>query len=408
MYLLYLYRVGGGFLFFPGLIALVNLRSTRRLPMKRRNITLLNRVLTGLTGVLLLSSASLSQTTESFEIGNATREYILYVPDGVSESPPLVICMHGLGSNAEQQSTISGFNDIADQEGFIAIYPQGLENESGEASWDISGDTDVEFISALIDTIDNEYGVDPERVYASGMSMGGYMSYKLACSLTNRIAAIGSVAGVSLTYNCSPSEPIPVLQIHGMQDDVVSYDNVSSTIEFWVEHNNCPETPEVTDPYPEGDSESTYYKEHYGPGDENTEVILITGREDGHTWPGMSFFGSESGSVVASEEIWDFFSRHTLSGETETEYRSPVLPISGSVKMIHDSKSKSLRIKSSYAIKSVTLFDLTGTAIASADMNKTSSGIRSTDISTAGLSNGIYIAGIETENKELCKKFIVR
>lgn len=376
--------------------------------MEKRIITLLSRVLTGLTGVLLLNTVSLSQTTESFEIGNAVREYILYVPDGASDSQPLVICMHGLGSDAEQQSTMSGFNDIADQEGFIAVYPQGLENESGEASWDINGETDVEFISALIDTIDSEYGVDPERVYASGMSMGGYMSYKLACSLTNRIAAIGSVAGVSLTYNCSPSEPIPVLQIHGMQDDVVSYDNVSSTIEFWVEHNNCPETPEVTDPYPEGDSESTYYKEHYGPGDENTEVILITGREDGHTWPGMSFLGSDPESVVASEEIWEFFSRHTLSGETKTEYRRAGLSQSGSVKMNHNTRSKSLRIQSGYEIESITLFDLKGTEIESADMNKSSSGIKITEVSTAGLSSGIYIAGIETGNKELRKKFIVR
>ena len=247
-----------------------------------------------------------------------TRTYRLHTPVGYNADSlyPLVINMHGLGSNALEQEFYTAFNDVSDSAGFIVAYPNGI-NET----WNVSGSTgtdDVGFISALIDTVNFIYGLDIDRVYATGMSMGGFMSYRLACELSDRIAAIASVTGLQAFYPCNPDRPLPVVQFHGTADPIVPYAGVPATISNWVDHNVCPPTPVITDlPDIDTTDNSTVTVSYYGLCDESTEVILYTIVNGEHTWPGSSFIiGVTNQDIKASYEIWDFFNKFTLQGST--------------------------------------------------------------------------------------------
>jgi poly(3-hydroxybutyrate) depolymerase len=260
-----------------------------------------------ITTLLILAAALCFGQTDSFMNQSAMRNFIIHAPAGTL-TPALVINMHGLGSNALQEQLLTGFDAIADREKFIVVYPNGISN-----TWDITGDKDVAFISALIDTMNARYHIDLKRVFATGMSMGGYMSHRLACALSNRIAAIGPVSGLNATYNCVPSRAVPVLQIHGTADSVVKYSNVAATITGWVNRNGCPATVVTTNPYPASNPNSVVKKEAYGPCRDSSEVILLTVNGGGHTWPGVNWGGATK-DINASEEIWVFFKKHPMPG----------------------------------------------------------------------------------------------
>jgi poly(3-hydroxybutyrate) depolymerase len=251
--------------------------------------------------LFFLSSLCYSQT-DSFMNQGVMRSFIVHKPAGVT-SPALVINMHGMGSYASQQMMYSRFNTIADREKFIVVYPNGVDS-----LWDLSGNRDVIFISALIDTMNARYGIDLNRVHSTGMSMGSFMSHRLACALADRIASIGSVAGLNASNPNNSSRPFPVLHIHGDADAVVVYSRVAATITGWVKRNQCPEIPVITDPYPASNPNSVVKKEYYGPGLDSSEVILLTVKGGGHTWPGFN----TNDDINASEEIWNFFKKHPM------------------------------------------------------------------------------------------------
>ena len=191
------------------------------------------------------------------------REYLLYVPDiyDGSTEVPLVFNLHGYGSNAGQQEFYGSFNAIADTANFVLVIPDGTTDASNTAFWNAFGvptETvdDIGFVSALIDTIAADYNIDLNRVYSTGMSNGGFMSYTLACQLSNRIAAIASVTGTMVTPNlnaCNAQHPTPVMQIHGTADATVPYLGnaqgfvaVEALVDYWVAFNNCNPTPVET------------------------------------------------------------------------------------------------------------------------------------------------------------------
>jgi polyhydroxybutyrate depolymerase len=256
-----------------------------------------------------------------------TRTYRLHIPVNYNADSlyPLVINMHGLGSNAFEQEIYSGFNFVSDTAAFIVAYPNGLNS-----TWNVSsssGTDDVGFISALIDTLDLSYNIDFERVYATGMSMGGFMSYRLACELNDRIAAIASVTGLQAFYPCTPARPVPVAQFHGTADPVVPYTGVPTTINNWVNYNECPGTPVVTDlPDIDTTDNSTVTISYYGPCEESTEVILYTINGGEHTWPGAAIIiGITNQDINASREIWAFFKKFTIQGSTFIDNEHSIL-----------------------------------------------------------------------------------
>lgn len=258
------------------------------------------------------------------------REYTLYVPesyDGTAEVP-LVFNFHGYTSNAGQQMFYGNFLSLADTHGFIVVHPQGLLDANGithfNAEWQSDVD-DIGFSSALIDHIASEYSIDLDRVYSTGMSNGGFMSYTLACRLSERFAAIASVTGtmtIPQLSDCAAERAVPVMEIHGTADPTVPYDGsdwmapVDDVIAYWVEHNNCNPNPVVTDmPNTDPNDGSTVTRSVYSQGDENSSVELLKVVGGAHTWPGTVFsFAGTNQDINASELIWEFFSQYDLNG----------------------------------------------------------------------------------------------
>jgi len=265
------------------------------------------------------------------------RDYILYIPeiyDG-NTTVPLVLNFHGFGSSASQQMFYGDFRDIADTEGFLLVHPEGT-TFIGNQFWNVgfpgisSTIDDVGFTEALIDELATLYAIDLDRVYATGMSNGGFMSFLLACQLSEKIAAVASVTG-SMTQDtfddCNAQRPTPVLQIHGTEDDVVLYNGntlsipIADVISYWVDYNNCETTPTTTT-FPDIDPSDGSTIEHsvYEDGDNGitTEHMKVIG--GGHTWPGSVInTGGTNQDIDASMEIWLFFSRYDIDGLLSTD-----------------------------------------------------------------------------------------
>ena len=295
-----------------------------------------------ITVLLLLvgcTFSSFSQQTINASITHdgIQRDYILYIPelyDG-STAVPLVLNFHGYGSNAAQQMFYGDFRDIADTEGFLLVHPEGT-TFIGDQFWNVgfpglsSNIDDVGFTEALIDELATLYAIDLDRVYATGMSNGGFMSFLLACQLSEKIAAVASVTG-SMTQDtfddCNAQHPTPVLQIHGTDDGVVLYNGnnlsipIADVISYWVDFNNCETTPTTTT-LPDVDVSDGSTIEHsvYEDGDNGitTEHMKVIG--GGHTWPGSVInTAGRNQDIDASMEIWLFFSRFDINGPLSTD-----------------------------------------------------------------------------------------
>ncbi|MGD2159357.1 MAG: PHB depolymerase family esterase, partial [Anaerolineales bacterium] len=173
-----------------------------------------------------------NKTNGQIESSGQIRKYLIYVPESYdpSEPTPLVMGIHGFIQWPAHQQTLSGWNSLADEYGFIVVYPQGtgfplrwntaLMEDKPEGM-----DKEVQFFSDLIDALSMNYNIDQTRIYANGMSNGGGMAHLLACKLSDRIAAIGGVAGAYLHQweFCQPKRPVPVIAFHGTKDPFVPY-----------------------------------------------------------------------------------------------------------------------------------------------------------------------------------------
>lgn len=260
------------------------------------------------------------------------REYLLYIPAiyTASSSSPLIINYHGYGSNASEQMFYGDFRSIADSVGFIVVHPEGTLF-GGLTHWNVGGWTggstvdDVGFTEALLDSLAAIYSIDATRVYATGMSNGGFMSFLLACQLSEKIAAIASVTGSMTpeTYNNSnPQHPTPILQMHGTSDAVVPYigaswtKSINEVIQYWTGFNNCYPTPDIT-MLPDLNPNDGSIVEHslYSGGDNGVSVEHYKIMGGDHTWPGSAIYlPGTNYDINASVEIWKFFSKYDIDG----------------------------------------------------------------------------------------------
>lgn len=270
------------------------------------------------------------------------RNYILYLPaayDG-SQAVPLVFNFHGFGSNATQQALYGDFRAIADTANFLIVHPEGTLFQ-GNQHWNVGGFTtgstvdDVGFTSALLDTLAAEYNIDLTRVYSTGMSNGGYMSFLLACRLSDRIAAVASVTG-SMTPqtfdNCDAQHPTPVMQIHGTMDATVPYGGASfsksieEVVLYWADYNNCMQ-PADTTPLPDVNTIDGSTVEHivFSGGDNGARVEHYKVLGGGHTWPGSFLpLPGTNYDFNATVEIWRFFAQYDLEALGGTVNTRPV------------------------------------------------------------------------------------
>jgi len=266
----------------------------------------------------------------SLDHGGIKRSFIVYIPlkyDG-KKAVPLRLNLHGYASNALEQMYYDDFRMIADSANFIMVLPEGTVYE-GKTHWNTGGWTpnstvdDLGFMDALIDYMIASYKINTKRIYSTGMSNGGEMSYHLACNSSNRIAAIASVGG-SMTpetfVSCYPSRPVPVLHIHGTSDQVVPYTGDSTAkpimevLNYWAQKNHCAATPTTTAVPNTSTKDNSTVKHLVWKGDKaNVEHFKIRG--GGHTWAGSANnLPGTNYDINASMKIWKFFNRYDLDG----------------------------------------------------------------------------------------------
>lgn len=282
--------------------------------------------------ILAFFNAAIGQTTisGSFSHGGLQRTYRVYVPSAYNSAvaTPLIINLHGYGSNNFEQELYSNFSPIADTAGFIIVHPNGTPDFSNTLHWNTFGTSnvdDVGFISALIDTLAGSFNIDLSRVYATGMSNGGFMSFQLACQLGNRIAAIASVTGTMTNVNlgaCQPSRPLAIMQIHGTADATVPYNGnfffapVQNVLNFWIGFNGTSTTP-IIFPVPDINPNDgcTAERYTYSGGTNGTTVVHYKVIGGGHSWPGAPInINITNMDFSASAEIWRFFKQFNLNG----------------------------------------------------------------------------------------------
>ncbi len=269
---------------------------------------------------------------QTFYCTISNREFYIYIPSTYSDEGdpfPLLFSLHGYTSQALWNLSYTGFQSIADEKNFIIVYPQGsILNSTGETHWNVGGWTigsksnDINFINDLIDWTNSKYTIDLNRVYSVGMSNGGFMSYHLACNLSHRIAAIGSVTG-SMTpetlETCKPDHPMPVIQIHGKLDSTVPYSGnsymmpIEDVIQYWKDFNDCSQSPvKSTILDIDGDNYGGLISRYENClNDVNLELYLLD--KLGHEWPR---YDSKKGSsdIHSASILWDFLSRYDING----------------------------------------------------------------------------------------------
>jgi polyhydroxybutyrate depolymerase len=286
-----------------------------------------------LVGVVWISV--LDRSTAAIVSSGEEREYLLYVPESYDPGrpTPLVISLHAGATWPAHQKNLTGWNRLADEKGFIVVYPAGEKApvpriwhsfETGEGL-----DRDVRFISELIDRLESEYAIDASRVYADGMSNGGAMASVLACVLSDRIAAVGLVAAAqSLPADwCQAARPVPMMAFHGTDDRIVPYDGgalgdpfnpvtqdfaaVREWAAAWARRNGCGDTPSETNVA--ADVVRTEYPDCAG----EASVVLYTLLGGGHSWPGGKpppewRVGATNTSVDATTTLWEFYEAHPM------------------------------------------------------------------------------------------------
>jgi polyhydroxybutyrate depolymerase len=282
--------------------------------------------------------AKISNRDDSGQINNQgwLRQYKLYTPSSYNpERPmPLVLVFHGHEGTGASIADVTRFNKLAEQKGFIVVYPDGIDH-----NWNLRGSSagkvdDVSFVTALIDHLKQTRNIDSHRIYAAGFSKGAIFAQDLACELPDQIAAVASVAGslpVRLQAKCQAKTPVSMLMINGTNDLAVHYEgdedksergaliSVPDTINLWQTINQCSSAPKVQQ-LPASNPRSRFkVKVSRYPGcSSGSEVTLMAVANGGHLWPGgasqdasVNKFNADLG-FNASQTIWDFFQRHSL------------------------------------------------------------------------------------------------
>ena len=336
------------------------LSSTRRCTRAARSsCTRLFSALLVLASALWAHGAAAALVPGDYEFSlnhqNLRRSYLVHVPpQAASRRPlPLVLSFHGGGSNAEVMRSYTRMDAAADRDGYVVVYPNGSSGFQGRfLTWNAGNCCgpavalkidDVGFALAVIDDISARASIDASRIYATGLSNGSMMAYRLAAEASHRIAAVAGVAGAMSLQRFTPARPVPLLHIHSMQDHIARFDGgfgppatiadtrmfhtpVEDFMRKWLDHNGCPLKPDVLDAQQGAagtpDEPHSVIRRVYRPCREGVEVVLLQlGGGVGHVWPGgvrdyvPQLLGTGTAVVDANAEIWKFFSKYRRTGD---------------------------------------------------------------------------------------------
>ena len=357
--------------------------------------------------LLLFCTASFAfsqQTNENMDVGGTNRTYVQYLPTGFdpgTESLPVVFCLHGLGDVATNIANI-GFNPIGDTARFISVYPQGLTNGFGQTSWSngtqllSTNAEDIAFFHQLIDEMVLTHNADPTRIYMTGFSMGGIMCHRLACSLNDRVAAIGTMSGTMSTADmnsCTPSYATPVMHVHGTADGTVPYDGaalpslelVQPTIDFWRDVHTCAATSDSTqlpDIASDGFTVDRFVYQSCNPL-ASVELWRVNGGDHQYFYEPLNDF-------TEAVELWHFLSQWSHSSPAPAGILDNEL---AQLKVYPNPTSGMITVSAAIQAEAI-IYSTTGTALMNVDLNEGEN-----QIDLGNLESGIYFIQIENAPK---------
>ena len=282
--------------------------------------------------IAIITWSFLNRTNGQIISSGERRRYLIYVPESYdpTTASPLVFNIHGFAQWPANQMNVSGWNEFADQYGFIVVYPSGT---GFPLRWRVSEDPEnpgghqkeITFFTDLIDKLEDEYNIDSSRIYASGLSNGGGMTMLLACELSDQISAVGSVAGAYLFdfQDCRPERPVPAIFFHGKEDQIVPYEggpsesfslpfpSIPEFVNSYAQKNGCDQDPISVR------STTNVNGVRYTECAEDASVVFYTIADSGHTWPGgmplpERITGKTAREIDATQLMWEFFQGYTI------------------------------------------------------------------------------------------------
>lgn len=256
--------------------------------------------------------------------GQNTREYFIHVPTGYSKAQPvpLVLVFHGTGAKGSDMEQVTGLSQIADRENFLVVYPQGLKDTNGQTFWASIGTTqqgidEIRFVNDLLDILELHFCIDVQRIYATGFSNGGGMSWYLACNLSERIAAFAPVSGnfYDLDTGCNVNRGVSILDVHGTGDTVVPYmggpapekpdvplPSIPQWLNAWAARDECAPGPTIFI------QSGNVTGQEWSRCRDGSSIVHYRIEGGGHQWP-----ASLGVALSTSETIWNFFKQHPLA-----------------------------------------------------------------------------------------------
>ena len=274
-------------------------------------MTHITKIFTIIISILTISMVTNAQTRKTITSEGQKREYLQYAPSDLGSKRPLIISCHGMNQSAQYQwDALKDAKTLADKEKFVIVLPEVINN-----GWDISGDRDINLIKDLIAQMKKDFDIDENRVYLSGFSMGGMLTYHAMNKIPDVIAAFAPISGYPMWgFTYTGKRAIPVIHHHGTGDDVCVYSNVQRNIDELVKKNKCSSTPTITQNYG-GYSHIT--RKEWGGGTDGVKVVLMELANKGH-W-------ISNDGLFTLDEIWKFCKNYSLEEKpVQVKITSPV------------------------------------------------------------------------------------
>jgi polyhydroxybutyrate depolymerase len=377
--------------------------------------------------MIFIPISSQTQVIEgNFEFGGLNRNYLVFLPQNYQPNMPVIFNLAGYQCSAQFQMDYTLMNEVADTSSFIVVYPEAVYPgfNSGYGPPLPTDVDDVGFISALIDTINQDYQINTDQVYCCGFSNGAWMTQRLACELGDRFKAYAAVSGLLIDHiynNCNPADSVPILFCHGTSDALVNFNggpypmmlSVEETLNFWLQINNCTTVPDtIYIPDTCLTDSSTVQRITYKDNWEYDRVVLYKIINGGHSWPGTESNinvlwdpeGNRNMDININIEIRDFFFQN---------YINPFTGIKGiKANMVNVYPNPTSDILNIDLINSgegnlfFEIFDINGKIISQNELN-VNRRQNTYQIDVSGYKEGIYLLRIVLADEVLVSKFIL-
>jgi poly(3-hydroxybutyrate) depolymerase len=335
--------------------------------------------------LLSLAASGIAQTnvTLSFKVANKTRHSVVHVPSGTNK-PAVVFFIHGAtGSGANFQRETRG-DATADREKFIAVYPSASENGASGTWDDMRGTGNFPFFQALIDTLNARYQIDKNRIYMTGFSQGGFISFAAGCFYSDVFAAIAPVSGHAVSP-CTLKRPVPTFMTWGASEGT----SFLADRDLWVGLNKCTAAPTTTRNFPATTPNAKGTLVSYGSCDKGSAVLMDSISGQGHQWPGTS-------NGNHADEVWSFFKKYSLEASTGISAPKPdLLGADGSISYA----SGMIRLKGFPEAARVRVTDTRGRVVAKAAAAR--------EVALPGQARGVYLVTVGEKGNSVSRKVLI-